>query len=535
MTVAQNYQLLNNALAQVLGSGAITVVDATTLADAGKKLASFQNGYELFNKAILDVMVRTEIDMELFDITGIPFLSKTERFGGFIREIYVGNPVAEENTSWNIGNDNYSPSLPTVKKLPVTVKCYTNRGTHRFTWTIPDMQLDSAFHSNEELDAYISGIGVAVENAVRIDIVEIARLVRAKFISDTFKTAVDNGNASGTVVYVYDLYKIAFPSTTLTAETCWNDKEFLRWSAELMSRYPKRLATVGSKYINEKTTQGDEYIRQTSKNHLVFEIISDIANKFKFFLDSDVYHNELVSLPKYNEVDFWQGRGGYDDTKDHTTISLFDDERYFNHNDILAVMYDDRAIMQIYDLPYSYAFRNQWDRYTTNGVDANYGYSYKKSYPCVIFATTANDTGYRYASVDAQAQDGTQYGVSVSSLQYSDVEADEGDEVMTITGRLKKMTATNNITNVWGKGYFLCLDFSQRASEWASLGITSVKVGLCPSKSSGLVELVGEDDKTGVFKIAEVDGEYGDKTFVVEVTQNGYVSRKVYALKVTCV
>lgn len=540
MTVQQNYQLLNNALAQVLGQGAVTVVDTMSLADAGKKLAQFQNGYELFNKAILDVMIRTEIDMELFDITGIPFLSKTEKFGGFIREIYVGNPEAEENTSWNIGNDNYQPSIPGVTKLPVTVKCYTNRGTHRFQWTIPDMQLDSAFHSNEELEAYIAGIGVAVENAVRVDIVEIARLVRAQFIADTFSTAISAGNQSGTVVYVYDIYKAAFPSTTLTPDTCWNDKEFLRFASELMSRYPKRLATIGSKYINEKTAQGTDYIRQTSRDRLVFEIISDIANKFKFYLDSDVYHNELVSLPKYNEVEFWQARGYNDDTKDHTSLAVeFDeDEDSLNRNDIFAIMYDERAIIQIYDLPYSWAFRNQWDRYTTHGVDANYGFAYKKSYPCIIFATTAGADNYSVVSktdtdiftVAEDAQASTRYGVAVSNLQNADVEVN--DYNYSISGTLKKMQANNDITAVWGKGYFLALAFGGNfLTNAASNGVTSIKVGLEPSVSSGLIELIGADDNNfGIFKIAGLDKVKGVKSFVVEITKNGYTSRINYSL-----
>ena len=554
MNVAQNYALVNNALAQVLGNGAINVVDTTSLADAGKKLAQFQNGYELFNKAILDVMIRTEIDNELFEISGIPFLSKTEKFGGFIREIYVGMPTASENKSWNIGNDGYTPEIPGVYKLPVTVKCYSNRGTHEFKWTIPDMQLDSAFHNNDELNAYITGIGVAVENAVRIDIVEISRLVRAKFIADTIAKALAGGNRSGSIVYVYDLYKIAFPSTTLTAETCWNDKEFLRFASELMSRYPKRMAQVGSKYINDKTAQGDDYVRQTSREHLIVEIIADIANKFKFYLDSDVYHNELVTLPKYNELEFWQGRGFNDDVKDHTTLAItFDDGLsdelvQINRNDIIGIMYDDRSIIQIYDEPYTASFRNQFDRYTTNKIDSNYGFAYKTSHPCVIFATTAGaentdifgaDAEVKGFNVNASEQSSTYYGVNVSALQYADVivTADESNGYG-IKGRLKKMTANNDITAVWGKGYFLAVDFSGiYLSNAQANGVTSIKVGLEPSVSSGLVELIGaEDNGYAVMKIADVNGIFGDKSFVVELTKDGYTHRIAFDLKgIQCV
>lgn len=78
----------------------------------------------------------------------------------------------------------------------------------------------------------------------------------------------------------------------------------------------------------------------------------------------------------------------------------------------------------------------------------------------------------------------------------------------------------------WGEGYFLGLDFSQNNFE----GLTSVKVGLDPSAGYGLVELLGDPDLNGVFKITDKEHQ----KFVVEQTDGVFTYRQewdLYALE----
>ena len=58
----------------------------------------------------------------------------------------------------------------------------------------------------------------------------------------------------------------------------------------------------------------------------------------------------------------------------------------------------------------------------------------------------------------------------------------------------------------------MCLKFSDVPE-----GATSVKVGLDPSQGSGLVELLGDPDMNGVFKITDKDVQ----KFKI-ITTNGY-------------
>lgn len=54
-----------------------------------------------------------------------------------------------------------------------------------------------------------------------------------------------------------------------------------------------------------------------------------------------------------------------------------------------------------------------------------------------------------------------------------------------------------------GDGNFMFIKFS--ADDWS--GYTSVKVGLNPSEGSGLVEILTDPDKNGVFKVTNTESQ----------------------------
>ena len=75
-----------------------------------------------------------------------------------------------------------------------------------------------------------------------------------------------------------------------------------------------------------------------------------------------------------------------------------------------------------------------------------------------------------------------------------------------ITGSLSYLSSGQLVTD-WGAGNFLGLQFTNLDSRAAT-----VKVGLRPSMGSGLVDIIPDPDKMGVFKITDKDTQ----KFVVE-------------------
>lgn len=99
-------------------------------------------------------------------------------------------------------------------------------------------------------------------------------------------------------------------------------------------------------------------------------------------------------------------------------------------------------------------------------------------------------------TVSAVASDYDFWGTAASAIQSGITVADGA-----ITGTLTKLTSGQLVTD-WGEGYFLGLAFTDLDSRAAT-----VKVGLRPSQGSGLVDIVPDPDRTGVFKITDKDAQ----------------------------
>lgn len=81
---------------------------------------------------------------------------------------------------------------------------------------------------------------------------------------------------------------------------------------------------------------------------------------------------------------------------------------------------------------------------------------------------------------------------------------------------------SGEIAEYWGAGNFVVLKFSDIDAH-----ATSVKVGLIPSAGSGLVELINDPDKNGVFKVSD---KYNQKIAVITSDGTNTVSQ-YYDLK----
>ena len=104
--------------------------------------------------------------------------------------------------------------------------------------------------------------------------------------------------------------------------------------------------------------------------------------------------------------------------------------------------------------------------------------------------------------------------VLVSDLQTN--VAVNGDK---ISGQLSYIS-TGTLARDWGAGYFLALKFTNFPAN-----ATSVKVGLQPSAGTGLVEVINDPDKNGVFKISSTT-----QSFMVVTTDGNTTRSQAYDL-----
>ena len=99
----------------------------------------------------------------------------------------------------------------------------------------------------------------------------------------------------------------------------------------------------------------------------------------------------------------------------------------------------------------------------------------------------------------------------------SNVTVDPND----IAGTLKYLSE-GPIADHWGAGNFMALKFTNIPAT-----ATSVKVGMDPSQSSGLVEIINDPDKNGVFKVTDKRNQ----KFKVVITDGTNTVTQTYGLK----
>lgn len=121
------------------------------------------------------------------------------------------------------------------------------------------------------------------------------------------------------------------------------------------------------------------------------------------------------------------------------------------------------------------------------------------------------DRGGKYDTIFGTALTDIQSGLSVANGK--------------ITGTLKYVDSGALATD-WGAGNFMVLKFTNVDAD-----ATSVKVGLEPSMGSGLVELLGDPDMNGVFKVTNK----ATQKFVVVSSVGGFNNKQVFDLsELTC-
>ena len=128
-----------------------------------------------------------------------------------------------------------------------------------------------------------------------------------------------------------------------------------------------------------------------------------------------------------------------------------------------------------------------------------------------------NDPGKAIPKIGITAMDGDIIpwgdGIKISDMQ-SDVRI-EGDKIV---GKLFKLTE-GKLVDRWGEGYFVGLQFSGVDSET----VTSCKVGMNPSMDGGLVELKGDPDQNGTFKVSNKG-----QAFEIQQTVDGITTSVMY-------
>ena len=303
---ADLHLIIEDMLEQSMGKEDIAQLDLSNIASLGDYIInSGENGTNdiIFGK-LVDRIGRTVIANRLYQ-NKFGFLSMDPfTYGYVLQKIHVDTFTPRTSGKYYTGSDpdteQFGNYIPTIN-----VSLFADSKAWEFAMTVTEAQIKSAFTDEATLAAFISGLFTAMDTSVAKSLEECARGILAAYIGELYTAqaaAVTAGESKIMAVNLIAQYQTE-TGITVSAANAWYDPGFLRWCTSFFTD-EKRMFTNLSVIRNARSLE-----KFTPTEVLRFIINGKFADNIKRFMTSGVYNDELVKMPGYSEIDYWQGLG----------------------------------------------------------------------------------------------------------------------------------------------------------------------------------------------------------------------------------
>ena len=372
--VEQIYTLVNETAKESMGEKAIAVKDVSSLIALGDSVLSSASDTENFLNTLVDRIARTVFSVRRYETDTEGMVRHPFEFGCIVQKIYVDMPEAKQNNSWEIGKEGYTPVFAPVIKPTAKQKLFKGITTWEVDVTIPDYMLRTAFLNETSMATFIDAIFTAMDNMITLALENNANLTRASFIARKLK----GGKPCGAINLLHEYNTLT--SASLTVESAMMNAEFLAWASRAINLWVKRMSKM-SVLFNE-----EGYKRHTPKDKIVVNLLQDFTSACDTFLGANTFHDELIKLPMYDSVAYWQGAGESFDFNDTSAIKVkIDESNTIEKKGIIGIVYDYEAMGVTLNERRSTSERNNHDEYTNYYNKANIGYFNDMSENGIVF------------------------------------------------------------------------------------------------------------------------------------------------------
>lgn len=387
--VEQIKNLVNDSVKDALGGAALSELNTSDVVSMGKALANF-DAYESFYKSLANRIVKTVIFARSYNPDTRGVLRDEQEYGAFVQGVYYEMPDAVDNPEWAIPDSDGTYKQVSPYDVENVIKAHSlifgGQGTWALEYIRPNVQIKTAFTSWEAMAGFIDGIYVQAENSFKL---ETERLVAAAVNTSMAECLNHTGHARNLLTE----YNTA-TGGNLTAAKCMMDKEFLRFASKEISLAVKHMGDMSKLFNIAKNATF------TDRSNMVVEVLADFAKATDDYLSADTFHKELVSLPRYTDVSYWQGSGTSYAFADTSSIHI-------KHDDLVRTEADDDGpknetgvvnqsgiICFIHDIENVAAYfgdRRQWTHYNDrqdiyiHGDTARKGYAIKGYTNALVF------------------------------------------------------------------------------------------------------------------------------------------------------
>lgn len=376
MNVKQVYSIINSVSSQMYGDQAVQVTDLQGIVSLGDDVLSSDTTKDTFLNVLVDRIGKTIISQRAYSAEVNALINDAFTFGAILQKLYIAPVKASDSSQWDLESgasvDQYIISKPTVKQ-----KLFNHRSTWEVDITIPDFQLSSAFRSAEEMAAFIDAIFLAIRNSQEVYLAGMSEMCYCNMIGEQVVNTKLNGGA--TVVDLLSAYNSVM-GTELTTAAAMHNTDFLKYASMTINLYLKKMGKMATIFNAER------FARFTPKDKCRVIMLADFTSACASYLQSNTYHDELVALPQYTEISYWQGIGQNTSFADTSKVSVVTASGHTLLQDyVVCMMCDEESIGLTYDNRRSKSAYNSKGEYTNFFEKADMGYFNDLSENCLIF------------------------------------------------------------------------------------------------------------------------------------------------------
>lgn len=377
MKVKQIYSLINSINKQMWGENALSVNDLSGVISLGKTLELSEDDTDAFLGALVDRIGKTVIRTLDLELDFPNFFMDTFEFGAVLQKISANEFDAIQNSDWQTGENGFTPTFADIHKPSITVKYFKGATTWAYRVTIPSDIFFTAFTSLEKMNSFIDAVMSMLTDSMVMAINNMSRTAVCELIAEKIKN--NNG-----VINLLELYNGT--SGTMTASEALRSKEFYRFAGMIIRNY------IGYMKEPSKLYNVDGKLRTTARDNMHVIMLRDFASGYDAYLSSDTFHNELVNLPLYTEVNHWQGSGTSITFENNSTINVIpssedgeDEPTAVEQTGIVCVLADRQSIGIGIDKRRVGKFVNDIDNYVNTKTSATIQWFVDTSENAVIF------------------------------------------------------------------------------------------------------------------------------------------------------
>lgn len=391
-TVNQIYSIMNSLNAQANQGGSLAVTDTRSFISYGDAITSLTDANkETWFTTLIDRIATTIIDNRKYTAQGAKGLWREPfEYGAIMQKIHAKMPSVSADPAWSNPSDlsSTNPFAPTVREIEQ--RMYNKISAFMIADTIPDVQLKTAFLSEQKMAAFLDSLMMTTQNAFERSVENLGRACRSSLIA----TAINANDAH--YVKLLTNYKAMLdnddPEKGITAAQALHSRNFLRYASREIAIYIDRMQTMTDIYA------ADGYERFSPREYLNVAILNDFDKSVTSYLAADTYHEQLVELPTENKVivPYWQGTGTGFAYADNSSIKLkiprttgTAEQQAAGYTveaaNIIGVIYDSEAAGITIDERRTSSLYNPKDEYTNYWHKGREMYYVDVTHPHVVF------------------------------------------------------------------------------------------------------------------------------------------------------